>query len=96
MFLHRGPRRWVKLTGNYDDCHKKEKKKKQSNKFAKHLLISAIKTMRLPGGTVIHQAGRATSDHQMVMFNYPLKVKAGVEMSTDEGSTLSLVESGHL
>lgn len=27
MFLHRGPRRWVKLTGNYDDCHKKEKKK---------------------------------------------------------------------
>lgn len=52
--------------------------------------------MHLPGGTGIHQAGRATSDHQMVMFNYPLKVKAGVEMSTDEGSTLSLVESGHL
>lgn len=52
--------------------------------------------MHLPGGTVIHQAGRATSDHQMVMFNYPLKVKAGVEMSTDEGSTLSLVESDHL
>lgn len=74
----------------------KKKKKKQSNKFAKHLLISAIKTMHLPGGTGIHQAGRATSDHQMVMFNYPLKVKAGVDMSTDEGSTLSLVESGHL
>lgn len=75
---------------------KKKKKKKQSNKFAKHLLISAIKTMHLPGGTGIHQAGRAISDHQMVMFNYPLKVKAGVEMSTDEGSTLSLVESDHL